>query len=245
MSEPYAIEPEPRGPNLPGQAVVRETEDQVLDVLAADIYVHALECVRQFGDFHFAITAGRFQERLCLRLMVDPAVRMLPWNRAHIWATHAEPRGGGRTTFDAIIDLLADHAGIPDRQIHVPGPGGAEHASAYELELQEHLAWREKGHDRLDLAVVSLESDGGWCGLGEPDPGEPGARLIAPTGAAGLTMTPTLIEATRLIAVGATGADLKPMLRAVSEGDAPVFSALPRPIGGSLRWYIDRAACPE
>lgn len=246
MSEPYALEPEPDIPDLPGIAVIRESEDHVLDTLAADIFVQSLECVRQFGDFHLALAAGPMQERLCVRLMIDPAVRRLPWNRAHLWATRDEPDAQGRPTFARIVELLADHAGIPDRQIHIPEPGDA---GEYQSRLQQTLAWREKGHDRLDVAVLSLDPDGTIAGL-SPTPGEEDEpRLVAPVATAvdaapGLTMTTRLINATRLIAITATGTGVRPAIGEAARGRIDEQIARLRPLGGSMRWYLDREALP-
>ena len=86
MPDLYDLKPDPDLPSLPGEAVVRETPDHLIDVLVSDIYLHALNCVQTFGDFHMAIGNGAFQERVCRRLMTDPAVRQLPWQRTHAFA---------------------------------------------------------------------------------------------------------------------------------------------------------------
>lgn len=244
MADLYALEPDPDLPGLPGEAVIREHEDQLLDVLVADVYLHALQCVQRFGDFHLALSPGRFQERLCLRLMTDPQVRELPWKRTHLWAVHDRPDPVWGSTFTAVLDLLEDHSGIPDSNLHAPDLGDADPAGEYERRFQERLAWREKGHDRLDLAVLGLDPAGGVAGMG----GEIGSsdRLFVSTGggagegAAGVTMTTRLLNATRLIALAAVGPESTGAVR-----DAGAEPSVPRPIGGSLRWYLDRAACPE
>lgn len=256
MPDPYAIEPEPAGPDLPGRTELHRDEDAVLDALAADIYVHALDCARRFGDFHLAIAAGRFQQRLCVRLMTDPAVRLLPWNRTHLWASRAhrvesnDGHEGGTSDFREIVDLLADHAGLPEGNVHEPAFSGEDHAAAYERELQQSLAWREKGHDRLDLVVLALSPAGtidGFAADETTDAPDPRNRLItpnnAPAGTEGIAMTPMLVNSARMIAVAATGADLAPVLRDTHRGAARPGDTI-RPIGGVLCWYIDRHAFP-
>ncbi len=249
MPDPYAIEPDPSAPDLPGQTVLRPDEDAVLDTLAADIYVHALDCVRRFGDFHLAIGAGRFEQRLCIRLMTDPAVRLLPWNRTHVWAARAWSAADGGSDFREIVDLLADHAGLPEGHVHEPVFGGGDHASAYQSELRQALAWREKGHDRLDVVVLTLSPSGAVEGLA----GRPGIAgetpLIVPTAGRdgdretpGLSMSPTLVNSARMIAIAATGPGVAPVLRDADRGAAPGGAVCP--IGGTLCWYIDRLAYP-
>jgi len=242
MSEPYALEHDPTGPDLPGEVVVRESPDQVYDALCAEIYLHALECVRRFGDFHLAIGAGPFQERLCQRLMTDPAVRLLPWQRAHVWATCDQPGPRGVSSFMEIVDLLADHAGIPDSRLHLPEGWGDEAVDEYESRLQHALAWREKGHDRLDLAVLSLSPRGAFSGIAHPLPPESQARLVAPLpGENTITMTPRLLRGTRFIACGVVGRDFRHAVGAMIGNEA---ASTIRPVGGVLRWYLDREACP-
>lgn len=241
MPDLYALEPDPELPGLPGEPVIRENDDLLLDVLAADVYLHALNCVQSFGDFHIAIGVGAFQERLCRRLMTDPGVRELPWKRTHLWAVHDGPDPAWGSRFTAIADLLEDHSGIPDSNIHMPDLDADDPALDYERRFQERLAWREKGQDRLDLAILHLEPTGAMGGRAEPfDAGE---RLFTPSGAddeGGFAMTPRLLNATRLIALAALGPEVRGAV--VSAPQSPL---LPRPVGGTLRWYVDRAACPE
>ncbi|HHN78891.1 MAG TPA: hypothetical protein ENK11_09515 [Phycisphaerales bacterium] len=243
MADPYAIEPDPSAPRLPGQTVLREDEDAVLDTLAADIYVHALDCVRRFGDFHLAIGAGRFEQRLCVRLMTDPAVRLLPWNRAHLWAVRARRGDDGGTDFREIVELLADHAGLPEGRVHEPVFAGEDHASAYQAELREALAWREKGHDRLDVVVLTLSPSGVVEGIADAGDDEGGGVLVVPTGdTVGVSMSAALVNSARMVAIAATGAGVASVLREADRGAAPGGAV--RPIGGALRWYIDRRAYP-
>lgn len=249
MADPYAIEPDPTPPDLPGETVVREHEDLVLDTLAADVYLQAISCVRTFGDFHLAIAPGLFQERLCLRLMTDPAVRMLPWNRTHVWATSDRAGPGGGARFESIIDLLADHSGIPPGQIHAPEASGPGSAEVYEARLQQALAWREKGQDRLDAAVLSLAPGGRIAGF-EHGAGQ-GGRLVVPINPTpgeisgpGLTMTTRLLNATRLITIIATGDGLRQSVLDVQTGGIRGATEPLRPVGGTIRWYLDRAAYP-
>lgn len=243
MADLYALEPDPDLPGLPGEPVIRESEDQLLDVLVADIYLHALQCVQRFGDFHMALSSGRFQERLCVRLMTDPQVRELPWKRTHLWAVHDRPDPTWGSTFTAVLDLLEDHSGIPDSNLHAPDLGCDDPSDDYERRFQEVLAWREKGHDRLDLAVLGLSPSGGVAELsgaiGAPD------RLFVPSEdgvgePVGVSMTSRLLNATRLIVMSAIGPEFAEAVRGAGES-----GTLPRPIGGTLRWYLDRAACPD
>lgn len=257
MSDLYALEPEPDLPGLPGEPVVRDNEDQLLDVLAADVYLHALNCVQNFGDFHMALAVGPFQERLCRRLMTDPQVRQLPWQRTHLWAVHDEPDPIWGSRFTAIADLLEEHSGIPDANVHMPELDVPDPALAYEQRFQERLAWREKGQDRLDLAVLHLLPDGGLSGGLSGGGGAPGTaeRLYMPARsspgpmitdsmrteqARTIAMSPRLVNATRLVAIAALGAETRSAVEGLAQN-----TAVPTPVGGTLRWYVDRPACQQ
>ena len=65
------------GPPLPGEVVVAQT-DQLVDLLAAEMVAQAVTCVRQFGEFHLALSGGHTPQPLYERLMYDPNYRQLP-----------------------------------------------------------------------------------------------------------------------------------------------------------------------
>lgn len=250
MTEPYGVEPEPTLPDLPGEIVHRAQADQMYDALAADLMIHAGNCVRSFGDFHLALSVGRPQVTLYLRLMTDPAFREFPWNRSHVWLTsEAEvPPGDARSRIAEIRSIFADHAGMPARHIHaVPWPGGA---AAYEEQFQTTLAWREPGQDRLDAAVLGIHPTGEPEGISVSTGADEPAALVRasddvsrhgepPVG--GVTLTPRVLRATRLIAVVGSGVESHAAVRAAENGGRLKFEAI-APVGGTLRWYIDGAA---
>lgn len=244
MDGVYALEPEPHLPDLPGEVVVRGTFEDLLDPLAVDLMVHAMTCVRKFGDFHLAVSSGPAQLALALRLMVDPAYRGLPWPRTHLW--FITDRSGPHQSDGDIAKLLAivdHHAGIPAEQLHA-FPPGPDRASAYAAAFQEALAWRERGHDRLDYALLALGADGGPVGAALHD-GEGVAVETRgrPGDDPGVTLTLRVINAARMIAVIAAGDHVRPALSRMTSGDLGPFAVL-QPVGGGVRWYLDRAACP-
>lgn len=60
MNHTYEPEPDPVAPALPhaDAVVVRCDMDDLHSALAADLFIHAQNCVRQFGDFHLALSGG-------------------------------------------------------------------------------------------------------------------------------------------------------------------------------------------
>lgn len=223
--------------------MVRPTVEHLLDVVGSELFAHAHECVRAFGDFHVALSAGRVQVALAIRLMVDPAFRSLPWGRTHLWVTCERDVGAEdeRGTFVHFRDILVDHAGMPSRHVHVPdfSGGAAEAAKRYERAMQETLAWRERGHDRLDYALLGLRGDGSAEGLLAVGARE--ARLVGVAeDGGGVSLTMSMVNATRLVGIVACGEEGKrgvERARAGAGGELGVSRV--KPLSGQVQWYLD------
>jgi 6-phosphogluconolactonase/glucosamine-6-phosphate isomerase/deaminase len=54
---------------LTGEVLALPTADELIDRLAADLIFHGENCVREFGDFHFALSGGSTPQPLYERLM--------------------------------------------------------------------------------------------------------------------------------------------------------------------------------
>lgn len=247
-----------RAPALPGEVAALPTVDRAIDVVAADLLVQALNCIRTFGDFHLALSGGNSPEPLYERLMYDPNYRSLPWQKTHLWIVDETrvPFTDPRSSFRMIRETIVDHSDIPPQQVHPIFPTGDAPDEAYEAVLRDVLAWREKGQDRLDFVLLGAGADGSTAGLAPhtrllnamrgdarqlvgvarpPEVAEPGR----------VTMTPALINASRFVAVLAFGAAKRDAIARIAGGHEPV-EALPlkaiRPTGGTLKWYLDAEA---
>lgn len=243
-------------PALRGRVVARHADEELYDALASDLLVHASNCVREFGDFHLAVSGGRTPFPLYERLMYDPRYRALPWPRTHLWMVDERcvPFEDERSNFGRIREVIVDHSGIPPEQVHpmlAAMPGAADR---YERELREALGWRPKGHDRLDFVLLGMGADGHTASMfpGSPalhDPDRLAMDVSAPTTVAPAvprcTLTLRTVNAARFIAPLVMGADKAATLARVAAGaspdDLPVAGL--RPVAGELRWYLDAAAC--
>lgn len=265
VAEPIETTPVPASPPLPrpalpGTAIVRETADDVVDAIAADLFFQANACVRTFGDFHLALSGGSTPEPLYRRLMYDPVYRSLPWKRTHLWVVDERrvPFDDPRSNFGMIRETIGDHSDIPSEQVH-PIPAMEDDADEqYEKVLREHLGWRDKGHDRLDLVVLGMGTDGHTASLFPRSPAlDAGDRLVVFNDGPmvqpppRVTMTLPFLNASRFAAVLVTGekkrAAIARVVAAARKGgedvrDLPILGV--RPLAGELRWYLDRAACP-
>jgi len=245
----------PKPPALPGAVAVARTADEVIDVLAADLVIHAENCIREFGDFHLALSGGPIFEGFYQRLMYDPNYRRLPWRRTHLWIVSEAcvPLDHPHSTFRQINETIGDHADIPTEQLHPILAQSPNAAAEYEATLKEALAWREKGHDRLDYVLLTVGADGQTAGL------FPGAGMLRVEASlmqrthrgdepesGHITMTPSIINAARFVSLLVTGAGRAPVIERVARG-AETADELPvmrlSPIDGMMKWYLDAPAC--
>jgi 6-phosphogluconolactonase len=252
---PYELDEfEPVKPDLPGEVIVGEDVESVLDVLASDLLIHATNCVRSFGDFHIAVCGGMTPIPLYRRLMLDPAFRAMPWRRTHLWLVDERrvPPEDEASNWRLVRELLGDHADIPTPQLH-PIFAEGDHADRdYERQLKETLAWREKGHDRLDYVLLGMGADGHVASI------FPGSEIVRErkrfvrlsesrrgVRPDRVTMTLHLINAARFISVFVTGEHKHKAVRRLAAGEESP-QTLParglRPLQGELKWYMDRAA---
>lgn len=275
MSDLMPLDGAPPRPALPGSVVMRPTGDELIDAVAADMLVQAMACVRQFGDFHIALSGGSTPLPLYRRLMYDPAYRQLPWQRTHLWIVDERrvPFDDERSNFGQINDLIGLHADIPRHQVH-PIPALEPDADVrYEKELAEVLLWRERGHDRLDYVLLGMGSDAHTASLFPRSPAlmaelaeangharhptpprmvriNAGANVTPPDR---VTMTLALLNNARFVSVLVTGASKRPTIERVcaahATGARSAIADVPiagvSPRAGELRWYLDHDACPR
>jgi 6-phosphogluconolactonase/glucosamine-6-phosphate isomerase/deaminase len=234
---PYELEHEITKPDLPGEVIVRESGHDVCAALAADLLLHAHNCVRAFGDFHLCLSGDASIEPVLLHLLTDPAIRDLPWRRTHVWLLSERAGALASADYDLLHETVVIHADLPKEQAHAIDTSREDAAAHYDRQLRETLAWREKGHDRLDYALLSPSAvPGDWM---EFDDGDEIVRAYADR----IACTRRLINASRFISVFAVGEQARPVIQETT-ACSHAMSALD-PVGGVLRWYLDEAACPQ
>lgn len=247
MLESYELVPEPVPPRLPGTVVLRQAADDAIDAAAADLLLHARNCIRAFGDFHLAVSVSPQVEPMLRRLMYDPPLRDIPWKRTHLWLVdeHLTPGPSRPANFDLLFSLIVEQSDMPPEQAHAVSFSADDPARDYELQLGEHLGWREKGHDRLDFVLLGVPAPGEAIAP-RSLPHDPEDRLfVQRPHDERFSMTRRILNASRFVAIIAPGESSRVTLGTIA-GAAPgslhPWLAL-RPVGGELRWYLDHAAC--
>ena len=251
--------PLPSRPDLPGTVVLRATVDEAIDAAAADLFIHAVNCVRTFGDFHIAMAANAGAEPLLRRLMYDPGCRDLPWTRTHVWLVDESiaPAGATDSRAAALHELVVLPSGIPPNQVHLIDTAAQAPDTLYEAQIREQLGWREKGHDRLDYVLLGIDGAARRADSRGPGGHERLATVIDEASEGSVQkrviMTARLVSAARFVGVVAFGASCRGLLSAaIAKDPSGIHPEDPRrvlfsprgPVGGELRWYLDSAACP-
>ncbi|MCH8166210.1 MAG: 6-phosphogluconolactonase [Planctomycetes bacterium] len=249
LAEPRLI-----GPPLPGKVIVAETAEGLIDGLSAEMVAQAQACVRQFGDFHLALSGGSTPQPLYERLMYDPNCRSLPWARTHLWFVdeRSVPLDDERSNYRMIKETIVDHSGIPREQVHPIFTDSASADIDYENQLREVMQSREQGQDRLDFVLLGMGDDGHTASLFPFNKalGETQRRVLCIDAQGAdppqrVTMTFPLINAARMIAVLVTGSAKAPTIQRAATGEES-SEELPikgvRPVAGELKWYLDAEA---
>ena len=252
----YSLEPEEQlvVPALPGLIDVVDDGDDVLDLLTADLLAQALDCVHRYGSFHLAISGSEGLEPLCRRLMFDPDLRRMPWERTHLWIAddRCVPRNDPSSCFLRLRDTLIMPAGIPLANVH-PIPTTDESADELvEKALKRHLDGRSHGSGQLDCVILDIGTGGRIGGL---FPGDDAVlettRRVRFTHSEQdacphwVSLTLPAILAARMVMVLACGRETGEVLRGI---EARTHDLRNLPASGLvegeglLKWYLDRAA---
>ncbi|HLP83455.1 MAG TPA: 6-phosphogluconolactonase [Phycisphaerales bacterium] len=238
----------PKLPSLPGGVVMRSDRDAVHDALLADIAVHARNCIRTFGDFQLAISFSPAIVPIVRRMMTDPLYREFPWSRTRVWlvdeviVSEDDPQHRG----SIMEGLVVEGSGMPREQAHRIDVSRPDAAAAYASTLREHLGWREKGQDRLDVVLVEQLADGSWSGVVDSQDTH---ELVVTTpvrsdAPARVCLSGAAVRSARLLAIIATGKQAaaginhwRGSFSVRKSGVVPMIES------AEVRWYVDYDAC--
>lgn len=249
------IEAHPLAPGLPGEVVVADTVDELMDFISRDLCRHAVQMVQDHGDFQLALSGGSTPLPFYTRLMYDPDCRVLPWRRTHLWMVDERcvERGHEDANYTAIEETIVMHADIPEEQAHPIDALSKTGDEEYEEEIREAFQWREESERRLDYVLLGMGPDGHTASLFPHTTAlaETKRRVrfnscLDATPSDRVTMTYPLLNAARFVAIMVTGTEKAAMLQRVASGEDSI-EELPilgiQPVDGILKWYLDRDAC--
>lgn len=213
----------------------------------------ARECVGGRGAFSVALSGGTTPRRVYELLASEEFRGGVPWAGVHVFFGDERmvPPDHADSNYRMASEALLSRVPLPAGNVHrIEGVGdAAANASDYESVMRGFFG--EAEWPRFDLVLLGMGDDGHTASL---FPGTPAleerrawaaANWVEKLGAWRVTLTAPAINAARRVLFLVTGAGKAGRLREVLSGGrdpSRLPSQLIDPRGGSLSWYVDRAA---
>lgn len=207
---------------------------------------------KKAGRVSIALSGGATPRTLYLKLASTYADRF-PWQRTHwFWGDERYvPHDDERSNLRMVRETLFAHGGVPPENIH-PVPthfaDPVDAAEAYEAELKDYY-----GADQLQLArplfdiiLLGLGTDGHTASLFPNDPtlGERHAWTRVVTAGQPerrITLTYPALESVSAAAFLVTGAEKRPMVERLLQGDWTIPAGRLNPTNGSVFIFTDQS----
>ena len=213
----------------------------------------AAESVNARGRFSVALSGGSTPRRIYELLSGDEFKARVDWPKAHVFFgdERCVPPDDDASNYRMARESLLSRVGVPAENVHrMIGEGdAAANARLYEDELRSSFG--DAGLPAFDLVMLGLGDDGHTAslfpGTGALEDGGAwvAANWVGKLGAYRLTLTAPAINHAAHVMFVVAGAGKAERLREVLEGAREpqrLPAQLIRPAGGTLEWYVDRAA---
>jgi len=241
---------------LSGFVHTRPEKEDLFDDLAGVLMRSAIDAVEQRGVFHIALSGGSTPEPFYMLLITDPRLRAIPWQQTHIWIVDERRVAADdeRYNYRMICESLVDHLPMRDRQKHPMPVLIDDPATQYENDIHELV-----DDQRLDFVLLGMGDDAHTASIFPNSAAvDVRDRLIVVNDGENVTppdrvtMTYSLLNKARELAVLATGQKKTATLKAVDQqlqNGGPDPTKMPitgiDPEDGELTWYLDGAAAGE
>jgi 6-phosphogluconolactonase len=213
--------------------------------------------VRGGTPFAVALSGGSTPRRL-YELLASPSRReAFPWQRTHwFWGDERfVPHDDPASNYRMVREAMLAGTPVPPANVHpVPTEGLTpdEAALAYERELRDFYgaSTLEPARPLFDVTFLGLGPEGHIASLfpGTPILKERARWVGAVIGAKPeprITLTYPALESSREVAFLVTGAAKRAVVEQLLRGDPELPAAHLRPVHGTLRLFVDRAAAPR
>ncbi len=242
---------------LRGERIVSPTPEQAAGALAARLSEHLVRRLVVASVAHIALSGGSSARLLGSALAESGALTSSQWSRVHVWMVDERCVSDDDPRLNAglVREVLVASDLLPAANLHPMPVLDADGAVRYEADLRHALAaTRDSSHDRLDAVVLGMGADGHTASLFPGSPAlDEGERLVVLNDGESvapprprMTMTYSVLNHARLIALLVTGASKNSALKRAAENPSdfhalPVTGVIPDP-GSPLIWYLDREA---
>jgi 6-phosphogluconolactonase len=234
----------------------RFNDPESLSRAAADFFVQqAQAAVHDHGQFNVALAGGQTPERAYELLAQAPWRDRTPWPQIHVfWGDErCVPADDERSNARMAYRVLLRHVPVKSAHLHPIQCNGmpAVDAARYNELLRTHLP---AAAPVLDLVFLGLGTNGHTASLFPYSPvlaekeRWAAEAYVAEQQMYRITLTPMMINATRVVIFLVTGRDKAQVLKAVLEGPLDTWrlpAQIIRPDAGRLIWMVDRAAAAQ
>lgn len=218
-------------------------------------WLRDLVCARD-DEFAICLSGGSTPRRLYQRLASPTFASRVPWNRIHwFWGDerfvpHDDPASNYRMAYDALfscVPISKDHL----HPIPTEGLSPQQAASSYQALLQHFYGRTRLNQNRpiFDVTLLGIGDDGHTASLFPDSLALRENRqwvlaVVSEARGTRITLTYPVLDSSRNLAVLATGANKKDILKRIRAGDTSLPAARVRPIG-NLYYFVDCAALEE
>lgn len=224
---------------------------------AADLITEVAEdATATRGEFHLALSGGSTPRPVYSLLVREPFRDKIVWEKVHLWwgDERCVPPDHLDSNYHMAYETLISQVPIPEGHIHrIPAELPPDQAAqAYEAALKQQFP--DEQFPCLDLILLGMGEDGHTTSLFPHTVALAEskrwvvANFVEKPAAWRVTMTVSLINAARQVAVLVSGADKAGMLKQVLQGpylpeSLPIQMIQPTP--GRLLWLLDAPAAAE
>lgn len=224
---------------------------EALSHAAAELFVAGARQGLVRDCFSVALSGGESPRRMYELLSRPPYIDQVPWDIVQVyWGDERcvpphHPLSNERLARAAFLD----HVPIPDEQIHpiACGQGAPQAAQRYEAELRRFFAGEP---ETFDLVLLGLGEDGHIASLFK-DRFEPHRQdwvfsvHLPVEEYARVTLSPALINQSRLVVFLVMGWEKAPILKRIFESEEMLPARWIQPQRGQVLWLLDWAAASQ
>ncbi len=234
----------------PGVLKVFSDLEALSRAAAALVVEQAKAALAARGRVLLALSGGGTPARTYELLGSPPLREAVAWERMHLFFgdERCVPPDDRRSNYRLVRERLVEQVSLPPEQVHAIFCLGDPEAAArgYEELLRRELG---EGQPGFDMALLGLGADGHTASL-FPGQEPPPEAWVVPVKRAQeeffrVTLTPTVLNRTRLVVFLVSGPEKAQALKAVLEGGPvalPPPARLIRPAAGEVYWLADRPA---
>ncbi len=240
-------------PEQSPQVLIFDSPDEVAQAAAARFVELGQAAIAERGRFIVALAGGSTPKRVYELLASEGYRERLDWSKVHIFFgdERCVPPDDAESNYRMANEALLSRVNLPSKNIHrMNGVGDAiSNARLYEDELRTFF--NDAAWPRFDLIMLGMGDDGHTASL------FPGTEVlfeqeawvaglwVEKLGAYRITLTAPAINHAAHIMFLVTGENKAARLAEILKGErdpARLPAQLIKPLDGSLRWLVDRAA---